>query len=157
MFEATIKHTDPMTVAFLVMHGPYSQTPKGYTKLYGWLGEQGMMPTGMPSSVFFTQPDQVPEADALWEIRAPVAGSVQTADPDENGLGVKHVEATMVASVTHKGPYDSMEPTYQSLARWITENSYEVNGPSEEIYHSDPAEVAPEEYLTEVRFPVKKT
>ena len=156
MFEATIKTTDPMTVAFLVMHGPYSQTPKGYSQLYGWLGEQEMLPIGMPISVFFTQPDQVPEADALWEIRAPVASNVPTVEPDESGLGVKRVNSILVASAMYKGPYSSMEPTYQALKQWIAENGYELNGPPEEVYYSDPAEVPSEEYLTEIRWPVKE-
>jgi len=39
--------------------------------------------------------------------------------------------------------------------RWV-DNGYEIVGPYEEVYLSDPGKTMPEELLTEVRFPVKK-
>jgi effector-binding domain-containing protein len=38
---------------------------------------------------------------------------------------------------------------------WIAEQGYEIAGPSQEVYLSDPNSVAPEQYVTEIRFPIK--
>lgn len=154
MFQATIKKTDPETVAFLHMHGPYAQIPQAYGTLYGWLESQGLTATGMPHAVYRTMPDEVPESQADWELLAPVSDA-QDVNENAHGLGVRHLESTQVAFVMHKGPYDSVGPTYERLAHWIATNGYEITGPAEEVYFSDPDEVPPEEYLTEIRFPVR--
>ena len=72
------------------------------------------------------------------------------------GLGVKRAEAKEVAATMHKGPFEQVGSTYGAPAVWIVENGYEIVGPSEEVYLSEPEKTPPEELLTEVRFPVKK-
>jgi effector-binding domain-containing protein len=42
------------------------------------------------------------------------------------------------------------------LEAWIAENGYEIAGPYEEVYLSDPGKTMPEALLAETRFPVKK-
>ncbi len=54
----------------------------------------------------------------------------------------------------HKGPYETVAPTYEDLWTWIGANGYRIAGPPMEIYFSDPNKVAPEEYLTEIQMPV---
>ncbi|TEU02824.1 MAG: AraC family transcriptional regulator [Dehalococcoidia bacterium] len=154
--EVTVKKTEPMTVAFVSMKGPYSLIGETFGKLYGWIGEKGYVPTGPPVGVYFNAPGQVPDEELLWELRSPIAGDVAPGGPDERGLGIKKVEAAEVAATMHKGPYDQVGATYGALAGWIAENGYEIVGPSEEVYLSDPGKTAPEELLSEIRFPVKK-
>ena len=155
MFEAMIKQTEPTTVAYIAMRGAYSQTPEGFGRLYGWVAEHGMQPTGMPYAVYYTSPADTPESEALWELRAPVAGPSEM-EPDSEGRGVQLVPAMTVASTTHIGPYDTIAPTYAALADWVSHQGYRMAGPPAEFYFSDPKEVPPEEYVTEVQFPVEK-
>jgi len=154
--EVTVKKTEPMTVAFVSMKGPYSLIGETFGKLYGLIGEKGYVPAGPPVGVYFNAPGQVTDEELLWELRSPIAGDVTPSGPDERGLGIKKVEAAEVAATMHKGPYDQVGTTYDALAGWIAENGYEIVGPSEEVYLSDPGKTAPEELLTEIRFPVKK-
>jgi effector-binding domain-containing protein len=154
MFEATIKQTEPMTVAYKTMRGPYSQTPQGYQALYQWIGRHGLQPTGMPEAVYFTSPGETPESEAMWELWAPVAAEADAASADESGIGVKPIEPQTVASAMHKGPYEQVAPVYAALGAWVTENGYRMVGPPRELYYSDPDEVPPEEYLTEIQLPV---
>ena len=56
----------------------------------------------------------------------------------------------------HKGPFDQVGHTIHALEAWIAANGYEIMGPYEEIYLTDPGKSTPEELLTEVRFPVRK-
>lgn len=153
MFEPTIKHVDPMTVAFLAMRGPYAQMPQAMGRLYEWVASQGWEPVGMPMGVYLTGPAEVPEDEAVWEVWAPVANAAD-ADIDEAGFGVKIVPAGMVASAVHKGPYEQVGLVYEKLFAWTSEQGYAPAGPPREAYLNDPNEVGLSEALTEVQFPV---
>ena len=154
--EVTVSKTKPMTVAFVSRKGPYSQLGETFPKLYDWLREKGYEPAGPPSGVYFNSPGQVPPEELLWEIRCPISGDVTPSGPDERGFGVKRVEEVEVACTMHKGPFDQVGPVYGELVGWIMENGYEIAGPSEEVYLTDPDYTPAEELITEVRFPVKK-
>lgn len=155
MIEPQIKQTEPMTVAFLSMRGAYDQIPQAMGQLYGFVTASGWTPTGMPHAVYFTPPDAGPESEAEWELWAPVTDAPESG-PDENGLGAKRVPPTLVASAMHKGSYEGVETTYRELGEWVAAEGYRMVGAPMEIYYSDPAEVGPEEYLTEIQFPVAK-
>jgi len=154
MFEAKVITTETATVAYVTMRGPYAQIPETMGRLYGWIGQHGLTPVGMPEGVYFTDPAEVPEAEALWEVRAPVSGDPAETEPDESGIGVKRIEPVTAASTMYKGPYNDIAPTYEALVGWIAENGYEISGPPSELYYSDAEKVPPSEYLTEVRIPI---
>ena len=154
--EVSIKKTEPRTVAFIAMKGPFAQIPATFPKLYDWLREKGYDPVGPPYGVYFNSPEQVPAEQLLWEIHVPISGDVAPCGPDERGLGVKRVEGAEVASTMHKGPFHTVGETYGALVGWIMENGYQIAGPPEEVYLTDPAYTRAEELLTEVRFPVTK-
>ncbi len=155
MYEIAVKHTEPETVAFLDTQGPYSLMPERLDLLYKWVVAHGLKPIGMPHAVYLT-PAETPVSEAEWELQAPVAPSSHLKGPDRNGIGVKRLDSITVAFAMHKGPYDSVGTTYERLTNWIAENDYEITGPPEEIYFSDPEDTPPDEYLTEVRIPVRE-
>ncbi len=154
--EVTIKKTEPRTVAFVAMKGPYAKIPEAFPRLFGWIAEKGYIPAGPPMGVYFNAPGQVPDEELLWEIQCPIGGEVAPSGPDKQGLGVKRVEGAEVAATMYKGPFDQVGATFGALVSWIMENGYEIAGPAEEIYLSEPEKTPPEELLTEVRFPVRK-
>jgi len=156
MSNPELKTADAQTVAYLRMTGPYTQTPEGYGLLYGWISQHGLVPSGMPHAVYLTMPADTPEEEAVWELWAPVGGNPPETEPDDSGVGVKHVAATLVLSAMHHGPYETVAPTYDEMWVWIGANGYIVAGPPMEIYYSDPNKVPPEEYLTEVQMPIAK-
>lgn len=153
---ASLMTTRPATVAYLPMHGPYTQIPDGFGRLYGWIEAHGYKATGMPTAVYFNIPADENASDAVWELQAPVEEDLAETPPDESGIGVRGVPAMDVISAVHKGPYDSVLPTYQALWVWIEDNGYEPCGPPMERYLNDPGEEHPDEYLTEILMPVKK-
>jgi len=156
MIDVQVKTTEPTTVAFIAMRGPYDQIPIAMGRLYAWVTEHGLEPAGMPSGVYLTDPETVPEPEALWKLRAPVAGEPQEVPPDEFGCGIERVPPHLIATTVHRGPYDTLSDTYSELGEWVIDNRYSVVGPPEELYLSDPDSTPPEEYLTEVRFAVAK-
>ncbi|MBW6467641.1 MAG: GyrI-like domain-containing protein [Coriobacteriia bacterium] len=156
MLDPSIKQAEPMTVAFVAMTGRYEQIPIAFGILYGWVSSRGLEPVGMPLAVYLNDPQIVPESEALWEVWAPVAGDPAEEGPDEKGLGIKKLPAMTVASVIHRGPYDTVAPTYEALGAWVAEQGYVLAGPPREAYMSDPATAAPEDCLTEIHFPVQR-
>lgn len=156
MSSPEIKVADAQTVAYLTMAGPYTQTPEGYGRLYGWISQHGLVPSGMPRAVYLTMPPETPEEVAVWELWAPIAGNPPESEPDDAGVGVKHLAAMTVVSAMHKGPYETVGPTYEEMWAWIGGNGYQIAGPPMEIYFSDPNKVLPEEYLTEIQMPVMR-
>jgi len=153
---ASLMTTRPEIVAYLPMHGPYDQIPEGFGRLYAWIERHEHKATGMPTAVYFNVPSDESASDAVWELRAPIAGDLSDAPPDEDGIGVRSVPAIDVITAVHKGPYDSVLPTYQALWGWIEDNGYEPCGPPMERYLNDPGKTHPAEALTEVLMPVKK-
>jgi len=151
-----IKSTNPVTVAFLPMRGPYTQVEAAFGRLYAWIGQKGYQPAGPPSGIYFNDPAQVPGDQLMWELRSPLAGDVPASDPDDQGVGVKKLAAARVASAIHQGTYESITNTYRALATWITQNGYDIADAPEEVYLSDPHETAPEVLLTEIRFAVRE-
>ena len=154
--EVTVKETEPVLVAFIAMKGPYTQISEAFGKLYGWIGQKGYIPAGPPSGSYFNVPGEVPDEELSWELRSPIAGDVAPSGPSMQGLGVKRLGRARVAAAIHKGPFDTVGATYEAMANWINENGYEIVGPADEVYLSNPQDTAPEELLTEVRFPVRK-
>lgn len=154
--QVTVKEMEPATLAFVSMKGPYTQISEAFGKLYGWIGQKGYVPSGPPSGMYFNMPGQVPNDQLAWELRSPIAGDVAPSGPDQQGLGIKRVAATQAATTMHKGPYEKVGEIYQALAGWIAQNGYEVAGPPEEVYLTNPAETRPEDLLTEIRFPIRK-
>lgn len=155
--DARVKDMGRRTVAYLEVRGPYAQMPEAYGRLYRWIDAEGLVPSGMPEAVYLTSPAEVPEEQAVWEVRGPIAGDVPPRAAVADCPGVKVLEPARVACLLHKGPYETIGPAYQHLLQWATENGYAMSGPPEEVYFSDPANVPPEEYLTEVRFPVRES
>lgn len=154
MFQAEVKMTEPRTVAYIDMRGAYSQIPQAMGRVYGWAAQHGLQPAGMPSAVYYTDPATVPEADSLWEVRAPVAGDPEECEPDASGCGVKRIAARKVASTMHRGTYESIAGSYASLGQWVASEGLTMTDAPEEFYLTDPSSTAPEEQLTEIHFPV---
>lgn len=139
--EVMVKKREPVTVASLSMKGPFSLMGEAFGRLFGWIGGNGYVPAGPPAGIYHSNPHQVAAEELLWDIYCPIGGDVSPSGAD-------------VAATIHKGPYEQVAPTYGALAEWIMSNGYEIAGPPEEVYLSDPGSTPPEELLTEVRFPV---
>ncbi len=74
------------------------------------------------------------------------------------GANIYELPATTVASVVHHGPFASIHNAYSDLLAWIEANSYQIAGPSRELYlHTQgPFSEQNAENVTEIQFPVSK-
>lgn len=154
--EATIKKTQPMTVAFVAMKGSLSLINSAFGKLYTFVAEAGFIPAVPPSRIYFDIPGQVPEQELKWELRVPIVGICDASGPDDRGLGFRCLKEITVASIIHRGPFSTIGDTYNKILSWIADNGYRIVGPCEEVYLTEPGNTPPAEILTEIRFQVSK-
>jgi effector-binding domain-containing protein len=130
--------------------------PDAFRQLFVWTHQKGFQSADTPLAVFFNVPGQVPDDELLWEVQLPIAGGVAPGGPDKQGLGVRLLPEAEMASTMHRGSYSTLEEAYKALTAWLTEHGYEVVGPPEEIYLQGPGKFSAKDFLTEVRFPVRK-
>jgi effector-binding domain-containing protein len=78
----------------------------------------------------------------------------------QEGRRVKVYElpAATVASVVHKGAYNTLNQAYEVIGRWIEANGYKISGANREIYLycTEPVRQDDDSYVTEIQFPVEK-
>ena len=61
------------------------------------------------------------------------------------------------ASATYRGPYSKISEVNAAVAAWVRDNGYVYDGFAFNIYHVSPHETSnPEEFVTEVCYPVRK-
>lgn len=93
------------------------------------------------------------EQDVDVEVQQTVNGSYNNT----SHVTFKTVPAIEMASVTFKGQYEQISAVNEAIVNWITQNGYDFNGPCFWIYHVSPNETQnPDEYVTEVCYPVTK-
>ncbi|MDR1041270.1 MAG: GyrI-like domain-containing protein [Deltaproteobacteria bacterium] len=82
---------------------------------------------------------------------------ISVDEPVEDGADVsmRTVLGGSFAYVIHKGPYSGISDAIAALSAKMEERGLVPCGPMRERYMNDPDEVAPEELLTEVMFPVE--
>lgn len=95
------------------------------------------------------------ESNIDIEVRFAVEGKYS----DAGEVKFKPVPAVNVAACIFEGGYEHEQivAVNEVIAKWVNENGYEFNGAAFWIYHKSPYETEnPEDYVTEVCFPVKK-
>lgn len=69
---------------------------------------------------------------------------------------ISTLEAQTMASVIHTGELEKMEDAYIALMAWIESNGYQIMHASREIALQYAPNGKPENYVTEIQFPVSK-
>lgn len=93
------------------------------------------------------------EQDVEVEVQKSVIGTY----PDTEHVKFKTVPPAQIASATYKGSYEQINQVIEAVAKWIDDNGYVFDGLAFNIYHVSPCETQnPNEYVTEVCYPVKK-
>ena len=83
--------------------------------------------------------------------------TVKGSYPDTEHVKFTTLPEVTVASCTFKGGYHLITEVYAAVAAWMDANGYESVDPMFNIYHVSPHETHnPDEFVTEVCYPVKK-
>ena len=67
------------------------------------------------------------------------------------------MQGCLCATTIHKGAYSGLPDAYGAIVAWINANGYHMNGMPYEIYRKTQFDkLPPDEWVTEIFFPVKK-
>ncbi|NUM49390.1 MAG: MerR family transcriptional regulator [Anaerolineales bacterium] len=152
-YEIVIKKVEALRVAGLrdVAENYQSLGPM-FGELYAAVGQNMLAPAGPTMAIYYDEGYR--EKDVDVEVAVPISGNTDISHPRVRGRTLPGAE---VASLLYRGPYDDFTPAYQALMGWMQANGYTMTGPNREIYLRGPGEgIAPEDYLTEIQFPVEK-
>ena len=93
------------------------------------------------------------EAEVDVEVQKDVKGSYK----DTEHVCFRILPEITVACATCKGSYEQMGGINAAVVAWVADNGYVFDGPMFNIYHVSPHETSnPDEYVTEVCYPVRK-
>jgi len=121
----------------------------GYTKLMGYIAEQGKQIAGAPYCCYSNASDDFSQFD--MEFGIPVSEAV----PAQGEIFMSQTYEGKAATATHKGAYKDLEAAYTALMAYVSEKSLELTGVYYDYYINDPADTPESELLTQIVFPVK--
>ena len=105
--------------------------------------------TGPP--IFICHDQEYMETDADIEVAIPIAGRVRLCD---DSMEVRTLEGGRFLTMVHRGAYDRVGESHARLQRYALEHGIEWRLPDREVYISDPDEVAEEDLVTELQYPL---
>ncbi|MFP4029395.1 MAG: GyrI-like domain-containing protein [Candidatus Brocadiia bacterium] len=156
MAEVQLKELRSLTVMSRSFTGSYSQTGDQLDELMAWLLRAGHPYSEPPRTIFYDDPEEVPEEDLRAEVCLPIEEECEARDEVER----KRLEAGTFACLMHEGAYEGIRDKYEQIFDWIDENGYEYIKEMgvREVLHTIIGETQEqEELLTEIRVPVRET
>lgn len=111
------------------------------------VNQRGLHPVGPP--MFFYHDEEFTGENSDIEVALPVT---------DDGEGIRIMEGGLHCFATLVGPCipEEFTATYAGLCKWIADNGYRISGAPFDIYVRGGEGVAPEDYVTEIYFPIAK-
>lgn len=139
------KTSDRVVLACRQMMG-VNDFGKYYSSLYERIAKERLTPDGVRGAVYYDK-----------EFNSECSDIELIVGIKEKEVADKIIESHICAMTVHKGSYSSLPDAYGALVAWIEKNDYEWDGAPYEIYTKTQFDsLAPEEWETEIYFPVKK-
>lgn len=167
--EPLVKHVDAYTAATAFVkasdyapeggwgekdYGKVYETifSKGFDRITGWLNAD-RQPAGPFFGIYFDDPEKTPAGELSCKVGVPITGEQEpTAD-----IVIEEIPAGDVASITYKGDYKNSSNAWDALVKFVEAEGYAWAGAPMEIYIVSEGQTDnPEEWVTEVRWPVMK-
>ncbi len=117
-----------------------------YGALYERIARERLTPDGVCGAVYYDEEfnHESTDIELIVGIR-------------EKDRADKIMKGQLCAWTVHRGPYSSLSDAYGALVTWIEENGYAWDGAPYEIYIKTQFDsLAPEDWETEIFFPVKR-
>jgi AraC family transcriptional regulator len=149
-----IETVPPRRVAFLRHVGPFAGAGPTFQRLCAWAGRRGLLGPG--TLMLGVCPDN-PEVTPADKLRFDCCVAAPESVRPEGEVGVQTLAGGEYAVVAHRGPYATLGETYRWLyGVWLPASGREPgDAPPYEVYHNTPAEVSPEELVTDVYLPLQ--
>lgn len=141
------KTIDPILIAGIRMKGKYSDCGNGFSKIGRAMGRHIAGPAMM-----LHYDTEYKETDADFEAAMPV----KTSKPAD-GIAIRELPRQRCVCIVHKGPYDTLSRSYETLLTYIKSKGYTCTTPSREVYLKGPGMIFKgnsTNYLTEIQMPI---
>ncbi|HEY3374489.1 MAG TPA: MerR family transcriptional regulator [Candidatus Aquicultor sp.] len=148
-FEIEERMLDTLLVAGIRFKGKYSDCGE----MFGKLGKAvGRYINGKPINLYYDS--EFKEDGADIETCFPVRKGANS-----DGITVHELPGGPSVTLMHKGPYETLNRSYERIMAYIKEKGYEVTLPSREVYIKGPGMIfkgKPENYLTEIQMLIER-
>lgn len=156
MNEITIKRVEPILIASTrknINKGDFEETANMWSVVNSFIDKAETKRT-IPCMILFHNSTWNWEMVESWDIE--VAEPVTKCVANNDTVKVYELPAVdKMACVVHQGSFNTIGETYKAISQWIEKNNYKVSGSVREIYHKGEwATNNPEEYITEIQFPL---
>ncbi len=121
--------------------------PAAYAELESYLGELGIEPKGPPITV-------CPYADDEGMVAIQNSFPVEKGAPGRGRIEAATLPPCTVVAFEHRGHYNELDRSYRALTALVEQEHLELAGEPREIYWTAPDELPPDEWLTEIQFPI---
>ena len=156
--QIQIKNASAIKVASLMAQGlPFQETvPKAYDDLIQWMKAKGLpMSKGSPwLTIYFDDPKSVDPAKVRFKVAIPVPKETKLIS--EGKAAVEVLPEHEMAYLTIYGTYETLEKVYSRLNAWITQKGYSLVDAPREVMVKYNESVSPQDWITEVQFPIKR-
>ncbi len=152
-YDIVLKEIEPILVASVRDFIPeYSEQGHLWEELAGYLEKHGVKI--LPGCMVIYHDTECKDGRIDVEIIDPVSGKF----PESNRIKCKMLDsAKEMATLVHKGPFQTLHNAYAAISKWIEDNDYEIIQAPREIYlKGEWVTKEPNEFVTELQFPVKK-
>ena len=160
-FDVRLKPLAPQIVASVRETIPdWEQVTPTFNRIfdeaYAYVLGHGGQPAGPPLDRWLDTgqmllQDHRPEGDLHVEACVPLRGAI----PESGRVRVYEMEgADAAASAVLHGPFTGIGRAHEAVIRWAEANGYRISGPSREVYLQYRRDGDPQDYVTEVQYPV---
>jgi len=118
-----------------------------YQKLLNYAQANNLDISGAPLAITISHSAT---GDWVFDAAMPLAEAPATPPAAADGVKVGETFAGRVIKLTHKGPYDSLGPSYERIHAFAKENSLSEKSVAWEEYVSDPGETRDADLLTNI-------
>lgn len=157
VMDVSIKHIDPVRIAYVSHVGPYDEVGQAWGALYKALFFRMLIGGRKPKcfGIVYDDPDVTDPAKIRYDACVKVSEKYRPG----KGVGARTLDGGDYAVTVHKGPYNEVGKMYAALyGQWLPHSGYEMrDAPALEFYLNDPRKTAREDLLTEIYAPVRKS
>jgi len=149
-----LKETQPLTVAAVRSTGSFEEINSVLMDLFRWVLSSGGKVASYPMALFPDRPEDLGSVEERFEVCIPIEDDVRIRD--EQDVTIHKLPPVTVACCRHFGSLEEVDSTYNHILNWVGENGLTAQGPTREIYRTNPMETKEAERVTEVQIPVGK-
>jgi len=154
--DVSVREFPALPFAFLRHVGPYNEVGPVFQRACAIAAAKGLF--GPDTKVMMLSYDD-PNVTDEDKLRSDAGITLSDAAADTGELSRGEIAGGTYAVAVYKGPYEGLRGAYDWLyGTWLPAAGYEADDrPCAEVYLNDPQETAPEDLLTELRMPVRRT